>query len=79
MPDARTAFTSYACFDDEQDKEQLTMLLERLSTEVRAQTGHEFKIFQDGHDTAWRQNWEQRINDGSNDESAAVTFLLVFM
>jgi hypothetical protein len=77
VPDARTAFTSYACFNDEQDKEQLFMLLERLSTEVKAQTGHEFKIFQDGHDTAWRQNWEQRINEGGNDEPAAASLLLV--
>ena len=78
MPDARIAFTGYACSNDEQDREQLTMLLERLSTEVRVQTGQELKIFLDAHDAAW-QNWKERINEESNDEATAVTWLLVII
>jgi hypothetical protein len=78
VPDVRSAFMSYARFGDEQDEEQLIMLLDRLSTEVRAQTGHEF-IFEDCNDTVWRQNWEQYINDMVIDEPTAVTVLLVII
>jgi hypothetical protein len=36
-------------------------------------------IFQDGNDTAWRQNWERYINEERVDEPAAVTLLLVII
>jgi F-box protein 11 len=50
----------------------LTKFRERLSGEVRMQTGETFDIFQDRKDIAWGERWKQRI-DGSLD---AVTFLI---
>jgi F-box protein 11 len=52
---------------------QLTLFRERLGSEVRAQTGEGFAIFQDRNDIAWGQNWQQRINEALD----AVTLLLV--
>ncbi len=42
-----TAFLSYVHFDDTHDDGRLTQFRERLSAEVRMQTGEEFPIFQD--------------------------------
>ena len=66
---------SYVRFNDEHDDGQLTALRERLSTEVRAQTGEEFPIFQDRNDIAWGQSWQQRIDETLD----AVTLLLVII
>jgi hypothetical protein len=44
-------------------------------TEVRAQTGEEFPIFQDRNDIAWGQSWQQRIDETLD----AVTLLLVII
>jgi F-box protein 11 len=68
-------FMSYARFDDEHDDGQLSLFRERLATEVRAQTGQEFVIFQDRADIAWGQNWQQRIEKALD----AVTLLLVII
>lgn len=46
-------FMSYVRADDEHDAGYLTDFRERLSGEVRAQTGMRFDIFQDRHDIAW--------------------------
>ncbi|MFE5815378.1 right-handed parallel beta-helix repeat-containing protein [Streptomyces sp. NPDC056479] len=69
------AFMSYVRFNDEHDDGLLTQLRERLGTEVRAQTGEEFSIFQDRNDVAWGQNWQQRIDEALDE----VTLLLVIM
>jgi F-box protein 11 len=69
------AFMSYVRFNDQHDDGQLTQFRERLATEVRAQTGEEFAIFQDRNDIAWGQNWQQRIDEALN----AVTLLLVII
>ena len=52
------AFMSYVRFNDQHDDGQLTQFRERLSAEVRVQTGEEFLIFQDRNDIAWGQNWQ---------------------
>ena len=75
MPDTPAAFMSYVRFDDEHDDGQLSTFRERLSTEVRAQTGEDFPIFQDRNDIAWGQSWQQRIDEALD----AVTLLLVIV
>ena len=72
MPGGPVAFASYVRFDDQHDDGQVSQLCERLSAEVRAQTGEEFSIFQDRNDVAWGQNWQQRV-----DESLDVMTLLL--
>jgi F-box protein 11 len=66
---------SYVRFNDQHDDGQVTSFRERLATEVRAQTGEEFAIFQDRNDIAWGQNWQQRIDEALD----AVTLLLVIV
>jgi hypothetical protein len=58
------AFMSYAHVDNEGGK--LTEFRQRLSAEVRLQTGEEFLIFQDRNDIAWGQNWRARIDGALN-------------
>src|SRR5215471_14293271 len=66
------AFMSYVHFDDTHENGRLTQFRERLSAEVRMQTGEEFPIFQDRNDIRWGQNWKERLVE-SLDE---VTFLI---
>jgi hypothetical protein len=66
QPRQSAAFLSYVPFNDLHDEGQLTQFRERLSTEVRAQTGEEFVIFQERKDIAWGQNWKARIEDVMN-------------
>ncbi|MFL6213154.1 MAG: right-handed parallel beta-helix repeat-containing protein [Blastocatellia bacterium] len=66
------AFMSYVRLDDQHEGGRLTQFRERLSGEVRMQTGESFEIFQDRNDITWGQQWKQRIED-SLDE---VTFLI---
>lgn len=66
------AFMSYVRFEDEHEDGRLTLFRQRLSGEVRVQTGEEFPIFQDRNDIRWGQNWKERIEE-SLDE---VTFLI---
>ena len=75
MPGEPAAFMSYVRFNDQHDDGQLTQFRERLGSEVRAQTGGEFAIFQDRNDIAWGQNWQQRIDETLD----AVTLLLVII
>jgi hypothetical protein len=63
---------SYVNLDDQHEQGQLTQFRERLSGEVRMQTGESFDIFQDRKDIAWGQQWQERINDSLD----AVTFLI---
>ena len=64
------AFMSYVHSDDKYG--HLTKFRERLSDEVRVQTGAEFPIFQDRKDIQWGQNWKERIEESLD----AVTFLI---
>jgi hypothetical protein len=66
---------SYAHFNDQHDDGQLTLFCARLSAEVRAQTGEEFRIFQDRSDIAWGQAWQQRIDQALD----AATLLVVII
>lgn len=75
MPGQPAAFMSYARFDDLHDDGQLTQFRERLSAEVRVQTGEEFPVFQDRNDISWGQNWQKRIDQTLD----AVTLLLVII
>jgi len=63
---------SYVNVDDQHESGRLTQLRERLSGEVRMQTGAPFDIFQDRKDIAWGQQWQERINQSLD----AVTFLI---
>lgn len=63
---------SYVRMDDAHENGRLSQFRERLSGEVRMQTGESFEIFQDRNDIKWGQQWEERIN-GTLD---AVTFLI---
>jgi parallel beta-helix repeat protein len=75
VPTQPAAFMSYVRFNDQHDDGQLTQFRERLSAEVRVQTGEEFPIFQDRNDITWGQAWQQRI-DETLDE---VTLLIVII
>jgi F-box protein 11 len=63
---------SYVRSDDEHEHGRLTEFRERLSAEVRMQTGDEFPIFQDRNDIGWGQNWKKRIKESLD----GVTFLI---
>jgi hypothetical protein len=75
MPGQSAAFMSYVRFNDLQDDGQLSQFRERLSAEVRAQTGEEFHIFQDRSDITWGQAWQQRIDQALD----AATLLLIII
>ena len=66
------AFLSYARLDDEHDAGYLSQLCERLSREVRVQTGRDFPIFQDKKSIEWGENWKRRIDESID----ATTFLI---
>src|SRR5437867_2719160 len=69
------AFMSYAHFDDTHDERFLTELRKYLSSEVRVQTGDEFRIFQDREDIKWGQLWQERIEDSLS----GITFLILIL
>jgi len=75
VPEQPAAFMSYVRLDDEHDNGQLTKFRERLSAEVRVQTGEGFSIFQDRNDIAWGQAWQERIDEALD----AVTLLIVII
>jgi F-box protein 11 len=60
------AFLSYVRFDDKHEDGKISELRDRLSSEIRAQTGEDFPIFQDRNDIQWGENWESRINGALN-------------
>ncbi len=63
MPGQPAAFMSYSRFDNENDNEFLTRFRDRLSREVRAQWGHDFKIFQDIADIGWGSDWQATLDE----------------
>src|SRR5690348_1442768 len=75
MPGNAAAFMSYVRFNDQHEDGQLTQFRQRLSAEVKMQTGEDFPIFQDRNDIAWGENWQQRIDQALD----AVTLLLVII
>lgn len=66
------AFMSYVRFDDKHESGRLTEFRNRLSGEVRMQTGEDFPIFQDRNDIQWGQNWKERVEDSLD----GATFLI---
>jgi Domain of unknown function (DUF4268)/TIR domain len=63
MTDTRpAAFLSYVRADDQHEGGLITRFRERLSAEVRMQTGREFRIFQDRDHISWGENWQARID-----------------
>jgi hypothetical protein len=75
MPGQPAAFMSYVRFNDQHDDGQLSLFRERLSAEVRAQTGYEFPIFQDRSDIAWGQAWQERIDQAL--DGAALLVIII--
>ncbi|HKP74850.1 MAG TPA: toll/interleukin-1 receptor domain-containing protein [Longimicrobiaceae bacterium] len=76
MPDPSlykpVAFMSYVHSDDEHENGRLTQFRQRLSGELRIQTGESFDIFQDRKDIAWGQQWKRRIEESID----TATFLI---
>ncbi len=72
MREHPVGFMSYVRFDDKHENGRLSQFCERLTGEVRIQTGERFHIFQDRNDIAWGQQWQQRIDDSLD----AVAFLI---
>jgi len=69
------AFLSYVRFDDKHDEGRITKFRERLSQEVRMQTGEEFPIFQDRNDIRWGQNWKERIEESVDGSTFLIAIL----
>ena len=72
MSEHPIGFMSYVRFDDEYENGRLTEFCNRLSGEVRIQTGEKFHIFQDRNDILWGQEWKHRLDESLE----AVTFLI---
>jgi len=70
------AFLSYVRFDDKHDEGRITKFRERLSQEVRMQTGEEFAIFQDRNDIHWGQNWKERIEESLDGSTFLIPILM---
>jgi parallel beta-helix repeat protein len=66
------AFLSYTTFDNAHNKGAIADFCDRLSGEVRIQTGKLFPIFRDKKDIKWGQNWNARIEQGLD----STTFLI---
>jgi hypothetical protein len=66
------AFFSYVRADDAHDGGTIRRICERLSAEMRAQTGTPFHIFIDRNDIDWGENWKARI-----DESLEMSTILI--
>jgi hypothetical protein len=66
------AFLSYAHSDDKHERGKLLEFAERLSGEVRMQSGEEFPIFVDRKELNWGHEWEARIDESLD----SVTFLI---
>src|SRR5260370_10970484 len=57
------AFMSYVRFEDDHEDGLLSEFCQRLSGEVRVQTGKKFPIFQDAKDITLGQSWQQRLDE----------------
>jgi len=53
------AFLSYVRLDDQHENGRLSEFCQRLSGEVRLQTGETFHIFQDRNDIRWGEQWQR--------------------
>lgn len=63
MEQKSRALISYARADDQNHNVFFSRFRERLSSEVRAQTGKDFQIFQDTEDIRWGQYFQERVED----------------
>jgi parallel beta-helix repeat protein len=63
MPEPIT-FLSYTRFDNTHEENRIAEFCERLSGEVKMQTGQPFPIFRDKKDIQWGQRWRERIEEG---------------
>ncbi len=72
MEQKARALMSYARPDDQQNGDFLNRFRERLSNEIRVQTGAEFQIFQDTEDIRWGQYFQDRVEDTAQ----ALTFFI---
>ncbi|HXZ41643.1 MAG TPA: right-handed parallel beta-helix repeat-containing protein [Terriglobales bacterium] len=66
---------SYIRFADQHEEGRLSELRNRLSGEVKIQTGEDFPIFQDRNDILWGQNWKARIEESID----SATFLVCIL
>jgi F-box protein 11 len=57
------AFLGYTRFDNAHDEDRIAQFCERLSGEVKMQTGCPFPIFRDKKDIKWGQRWRERIEE----------------
>jgi hypothetical protein len=69
---SRAAFLSYVHADDAHDGGKIIKICERLSSEVRSQSGVPLHIFIDRNDIEWGETWRSRI-----DESLGSATLLI--
>lgn len=70
------AFLSYATLDDEHNNGWVTRFRNLLSTEIEAQTGEKFEIFQYKDSIGWGENWYDRI---MNDIDRNAVFLITII
>jgi len=63
MPES-IAFLSYTRFDNTHDEDRIARFCERLSGEVKMQTGQTFPIFRDRKDIKRGHRWRERIEEG---------------
>lgn len=69
------AFLSYTGFDNIHEENRIAEVCERLSGEVKMQTGQPFPIFRDKKDIQWGQRWRERIEEGLDE----AVFLIVIL
>lgn len=69
------AFFSYARADDEHDKGYLTSFRRALASEISAQLGDDFLIFQDRDDILWGQRWRSRIDESVDSATILIAVL----
>lgn len=63
MTNPPIAFFSYVRDDDAQDSGRLSLLRDRLQSEISIHLGSSVTIFQDRKSVGWGQNWKRRIDD----------------
>ncbi len=68
-------FLSYVRADDQHERGRLTEFAERLSGEVRMQSGDTFQIFQDRNDIAWGQQWKSRVDESVDGATFLITII----
>jgi len=62
LPQA-VGFLSYAHYDNSLDDGLIVKIAQRITAEVRAQTGETFDLFIDRDDIKWGQTWRTRIEE----------------